>query len=153
MPFVLCKNRTCSPAQWGQFNPEKNRVRSTVTKVKTHGAVTAVNGNKRGEIELTGYLKILCWTSDSGTTGGALRRGTGTGMESSFTQATRTRTSMRRRLARLPSTGSFIGIIGVIWTSCRSSPAPPGGLDPLRVAALAVSTRAPGDDRLLGDLG
>ena len=74
-------------------------------------------------------------------------------MKSSFTQATRTRTSMRRRLARLPSTGSFIGIIGVIWTSCRSSPAPPGGLDPLRVAALAVSTRAPGDDRLLGDLG
>ena len=126
MPFVLCKNRTCSPAQWGQFNPEKNRVRSTVTKVKTHGAVTAVNGNKRGEIELTGYLKILCWTSDSGTTGGALRRGTGTGMESSFTQATRTRALMRRRHARLPSTGSCIGTIAVTCTSCRPSPAFPG---------------------------
>ena len=56
---------------------------------------------------------------------------------------------LKRRHARLPSTGSFIKIIGVTWTSCRSSPAPPGGLDPLRVAALAVSTRAPGDDTLL----
>jgi len=30
--------------------------RSTGTKVKTQGAVTAVNGKKRGDIELTGYL-------------------------------------------------------------------------------------------------
>ena len=31
-------------------------LRSTGTKVKTQGAVTAVDGNKRGDLELVGYI-------------------------------------------------------------------------------------------------
>ena len=65
------------------------------------------------------------WGCD--TTVGALRRGTGTGTESSFTPATRTRTLMRRRQARLQSTGSSIGTTAVSWISCRQSPALLGG--------------------------
>ena len=61
------------------------------------------------------------------TTAGALRRGSGTGTESSITLANRTRTLTRRRQARLLSTGSSIGTIAVSWIFCRPSPALLGG--------------------------
>ena len=96
------------------------------------GAVTAVDGNKRGDFELVRYIGDgaqdlvldLSFRSAFGTTAGALRRGTGTGTESSFTLATRIKILTTRRPARLPSTGRSIGIIAVSWTSCRPSPAP-----------------------------
>ena len=93
-------------------------LRSTGTKVKTQGAVIAVDGNKRGDLELVGYigdgaqdlvLDIVYTLTQLSALPRALRRGTGTGTESSFTLATLTRTLTRRRQARLPSTASSIG--------------------------------------------
>ena len=74
-------------------------------------------------------LRTSCSTSASDTTARALRRGTGTGTEPCFTQATlttRTRTLMRTRHARFRSTGSYIcsiAITTVNLTSYRPSPA------------------------------
>ena len=127
--------------------------RSTGTKVKTQRAVTAINRDKQGGLKLADnisqgaqdlVLDLSFWHYRAEAAPRNWHRG-GELLHHGNPDQDLQRT--RKRHARLPSTGSCIGTIAVISTSCRPSPALPAAF--IASCCACCFCMRPGDDTLL----